>query len=157
MLTDTGFATAVVPRDVLTACTAFSCTPNNFTSAARSRFRKCCASPAIVRCSKNSVLLTLPMPLVVVASPDTSDAYDGVTVATLAMAVRTAVAPEVVRFRPTARTQDVARSADISVRFSTSMDRASTKKAFKVLVDGKAIKGKISWDDFYVLPKGWHK
>lgn len=72
---------------------------------------------------------------------------DGVTVATLAMAVRTAVAPEVVRFRPTARTQDVARSADISVRFSTSMDRASTKKAFKVLVDGKAIKGKITFAD----------
>jgi hypothetical protein len=72
---------------------------------------------------------------------------DGVTVATLAMAVRTAVAPEVVRFRPAARTQDVARTTDISVRFSASMDRASTKKAFKVLVDGKPIKGKITFAD----------
>jgi hypothetical protein len=66
-------------------------------------------------------------------------------VATIAMAVRTAVAPKVVRFRPTARTQDVARTADISVRFSAEMDRASTKKAFKVHVDGKPIKGKITF------------
>jgi Bacterial Ig-like domain len=72
---------------------------------------------------------------------------DGVPVARIAMAVRTAVAPEVVRFRPRARTQDVARPTDISVRFSTPMDRASTKKAFKVLVDGKAIQGKITFGD----------
>src|SRR5918994_813700 len=61
------------------------------------------------------------------------------------MAVRTAVAPEVVRFRPAARTQDVARSTDISVRFSDPMDRASAKNAFKVLVDGKPIKGKVTF------------
>ena len=72
---------------------------------------------------------------------------DGVPVARIAMAVRTAVAPEVVRFRPRPRTQDVARPTDISVRFSVPMDRASTKKAFKVLVDGKAIKGKITFRD----------
>jgi len=72
---------------------------------------------------------------------------DGVPVARIAMAVRTAVAPAVVRFRPRARTQDVARTTDISVRFSQAMDRAATKKAFKVLVDGKAIKGKITFAD----------
>lgn len=72
---------------------------------------------------------------------------DGVAVARIAMAVRTAVAPAVVRFRPKARTPDVARSTDISVRFSQPMDRAATKKAFKVLVDGKAIKGKITFAD----------
>jgi uncharacterized protein YkwD len=72
---------------------------------------------------------------------------DGVAVARIAMAVRTALAPEVVRFRPRARTQDVARTSDISVRFSQAMDRASTKKAFKVLVDGKAVKGKITFGD----------
>ena len=72
---------------------------------------------------------------------------DGVAVARIAMAVRTAVAPEVVRFRPKARTQDVARTADISVRFSAPMDRASTKKAFKVVVDGKSIKGKVTFAD----------
>ena len=70
---------------------------------------------------------------------------DGVPVERIAMAVRTAVAPAVVRFRPAARTQDVARPTDISVRFSQKMDRASTKRAFKVLVAGKPIKGKITF------------
>jgi uncharacterized protein YkwD len=70
---------------------------------------------------------------------------DGIAVAPAALAVRTSVAPEVVRFRPAARTQDVARSADISVRFSRPMDHASTKKAFSLLVDGKAVKGKVTF------------
>lgn len=70
---------------------------------------------------------------------------DGTPVATVAMAVRTAVTPEVVRFRPAARTQDVARPANVSVRFSNPMDRATTKKAFKVLVDGKPVKGKVTF------------
>ena len=70
---------------------------------------------------------------------------DGVLVEKVALAVRTAVAPAVVRFRPTARTQDVARPTDISVRFSTSMDRASAKRAFKVLAAGKPVKGKITF------------
>ena len=70
---------------------------------------------------------------------------DGVPVERIAMAVRTSVAPAVVRFRPAARTQDVARPTDISVRFSQKMDRASTKRAFKVLVAGKPIKGKITF------------
>ena len=72
---------------------------------------------------------------------------DGVAIAKIAMAVRTAVAPAVVRFRPKARTQDVARTTDISVRFSQAMDRATTKKAFKVLVNGKPIKGKVTFAD----------
>lgn len=70
---------------------------------------------------------------------------DGVPVATVAIAVRTAVAPEIVRFRPAARTQDVARHTNISVRFSRPMDRASTKKAFTVVADGKPVKGKITF------------
>jgi uncharacterized protein YkwD len=70
---------------------------------------------------------------------------DGVPVERIAMAVRTSVAPAVVRFRPAARTQDVARPTDISVRFSQRMDRASTKRAFKVLVAGKPVKGKITF------------
>jgi hypothetical protein len=70
---------------------------------------------------------------------------DGVPVAAISLAVRTAVAPEVVRFRPASRTQDVARVADISVRFTRPMDRASTKKAFKVLVDGKPINGTVTF------------
>jgi hypothetical protein len=70
---------------------------------------------------------------------------DGVPVERIAMAVRTAVAPAVVRFRPAPRTQDVARPTEISVRFSQKMDRASTKRAFKVLVAGKSIKGRITF------------
>jgi uncharacterized protein YkwD len=73
--------------------------------------------------------------------------HDGAPVAAVAMAVRTAVTPEIVRFRPAARTQDVARPTDISVRFSRPMDRASTRQAFKVLVDGKPIKGKITFSE----------
>jgi uncharacterized protein YkwD len=70
---------------------------------------------------------------------------DGIAVAATSLAVRTTVAPEVVRFRPATRTQDVARSADISVRFSRPMDHATTKKAFSLLVDGKAVKGTLTF------------
>jgi uncharacterized protein YkwD len=70
---------------------------------------------------------------------------DGIAVEAVTLAVRTSVAPEVVRFRPKARQQDVARVADLSVRFSRPMDRASTKKAFKVLVNGKPVKGTITF------------
>ena len=68
---------------------------------------------------------------------------DGVAVAPVSMAIRTSVAPAVVRFRPTTRAQDIARAADISVRFTRSMDRASTKRAFRVELDGKPIKGTV--------------
>lgn len=70
---------------------------------------------------------------------------DGVEVETASLAVRTAVAPEVVRFRPAAGAEDIERVADISVRFTQPMHRASTKKAFEVLVDGKRIEGTISF------------
>ena len=70
---------------------------------------------------------------------------DGIAVAPTSFAVRTSVAPEIVRFRPAARTQDVARSADISVRFSRPMDHASTKKAFSLLADGKAVQGTVTF------------
>jgi uncharacterized protein YkwD len=70
---------------------------------------------------------------------------DGIAVAATSLAVRTTVAPEVVRFRPAARTQDVPRSAVISVRFSRPMDHATTKKAFSLLVDGKAVKGTLTF------------
>jgi uncharacterized protein YkwD len=70
---------------------------------------------------------------------------DGVPVAAVSLSVRTAVAPEIVRFRPAAKTQDVARVADISVRFTRPMDRVSTKQAFKVLVNGKPITGTVTF------------
>lgn len=60
-----------------------------------------------------------------------------------ALAVRTVTAPSVVRFRPFEKSQDVARDAAISVRFTEPMDRASTKKAFAVTIDDKAVAGRI--------------
>ena len=70
---------------------------------------------------------------------------DGVAVEPVTFAVKTSTAPEIERFRPTGRQQDVARVTNISVRFSRPMDRASTKKAFKALVNGKAIKGTVTF------------
>ena len=68
---------------------------------------------------------------------------DGILVEPTVFDLQTAISPRIVRFRPKAATQDVARNADISVRFSLAMDRASTKKALKVTVDGKAVGGAI--------------
>ena len=59
------------------------------------------------------------------------------------LAVRTARAPSVVRFRPQSGTKDVARAAAISVRFTRPMDRKATKKAFGITADGKAVAGAI--------------
>ncbi len=70
---------------------------------------------------------------------------DGVVIAPVSLAVRTSTAPSVVRFRPRPTTQDVDRGASISVRFTEAMDRATTKRAFTVTVDGKAISGSITF------------
>jgi uncharacterized protein YkwD len=60
------------------------------------------------------------------------------------LVVRTAAIPGVVRFRPVTKSTDVERGANVSVRFTQAMDQASTKRAFSVTVDGKAVEGK-SW------------
>ncbi len=70
---------------------------------------------------------------------------DGLPLEARSLAVRTVKAPAVVRFRPQADARETARDAAISVRFTEPMNRASTAKAFRVEVDGKAIKGTISW------------
>ena len=49
------------------------------------------------------------------------------------------------RVRPAAKSTGVERTAKISVRFSQPMDKAATKKAFSVKVNGKTIKGKVSF------------
>jgi len=67
---------------------------------------------------------------------------DGAAVAAVATTtIRTAKAPHIIRFRPATSTKDVARSAPISVRFSESMDRATTKAAFTVTANGKPVSG----------------
>jgi uncharacterized protein YkwD len=71
---------------------------------------------------------------------------DGAAVMTPdALRVRTIVAPSVVRFRPKDAMTKVERSANVSVRFTTAMQRSSTAKAFRVVVNGKAVQGRITW------------
>lgn len=61
------------------------------------------------------------------------------------LAITTTEAPSVVRFRPLHKSSNVDRGATLSVRFSQSMDRASTAAAFVVTADGKAVAGKASF------------
>lgn len=70
---------------------------------------------------------------------------EGGAIAGASLPVRTLRASSVVRFRPRDDTQDVARGATLSVRFTAAMDRAATTKAFTVQVNGKAIKGKVTF------------
>jgi len=70
---------------------------------------------------------------------------EGGAIADTSLAVRTVAAPAVVRFRPRDDTLDVARDATLSVRFTVAMDRTSATKAFKVLADGRAIPGKVTF------------
>jgi uncharacterized protein YkwD len=62
-----------------------------------------------------------------------------------ALRIRTLAAPTVVRFRPRAGTTKVERGADVSVRFTAAMQRSSTAKGFQVLVNGKAVPGRVTW------------
>ena len=61
------------------------------------------------------------------------------------LTVRTTALPAVVRFRPRSGTDDVERDADLSVRFTRKMDRASTQKAFTAVVNGRRITGALQW------------
>ena len=70
---------------------------------------------------------------------------DGASVDPAILELRTVAAPAVVRFRPRDDTSAVARDAALSVRFDKTMDRASTKAAFKVTVGGKAVAGKVKF------------
>jgi murein DD-endopeptidase MepM/ murein hydrolase activator NlpD len=53
--------------------------------------------------------------------------------------------PAVVRFRPRHGWTDVARTAELSVRFTKAMDHASTEEAFAALIDGTRIAGTYRW------------
>ena len=70
---------------------------------------------------------------------------DGLAFAPARLAVDTVNAPTVVRFRPANKTGKVDRDQAVSVRFTKSMDRASTKAAFKLTADDKPVAGAISW------------
>jgi hypothetical protein len=71
---------------------------------------------------------------------------DGVATTSLApITIRTAKGASVVRFRPFAGSKDIDRTADLSVRFTERMARASTQAAFSATIGTKVIKGKFSW------------
>jgi uncharacterized protein YkwD len=72
---------------------------------------------------------------------------EGASVAPTTLSIRTADVPTVIRFRPSNGTRGMARTADISVRFSKPMDRASTKAAVMVTADGKAVAGTVRFAD----------
>jgi uncharacterized protein YkwD len=57
----------------------------------------------------------------------------------------TTTAPSVVRFRPRSGTEDVARDALVSVRFTAPMDRGSTADAFSVEVNGTEVAGSVDF------------
>jgi len=71
---------------------------------------------------------------------------DGALVAPIApLVVDTAVTPAVVRFRPLSGTEDVPRSANISVRFTKPMDRVTTQRAFAISIKGASVPGTYTW------------
>ncbi len=89
----------------------------------------------------------------VAVAPGLVDA-DGTHVAAVTpLVVDTVLSPAVVRFRPRAGTEEVARDADISVRFTRSMDRAATQRGFMVSVHGTPLRGDYHWaeDDTVVI------
>jgi uncharacterized protein YkwD len=78
---------------------------------------------------------------------DTLRDADGAKVESRPLEVRTATAPRVVRFRPRDGTSNMTRGADLAVRFSEPMDRATTEAAFSATVKGTALKGRLTWKD----------
>ena len=70
---------------------------------------------------------------------------DGEVLDPVAYKVLTVSAPKVVRVNPAAKSKGAERTAKISVRFNQPMDKAATKEALSVKVNGQAIKGKVSF------------
>jgi uncharacterized protein YkwD len=70
---------------------------------------------------------------------------DGSAVSVEPLAVTTTDAPRVIRFRPVDGTRTIDRTAVLSVRFSESMQHATTSAAFRVTAGGKPVAGAISF------------
>jgi uncharacterized protein YkwD len=69
---------------------------------------------------------------------------DGAGVSTAgATTLKTAAAPRVTRFRPANGTTKVERGAALSVRFSESMNKVTTRAAYTVTANGKPVAGKV--------------
>jgi uncharacterized protein YkwD len=80
----------------------------------------------------------------VALAPGTRDS-DGAQIESTALAVRTAAAPAVVRFRPRNGWADVARSQKLSVRFTEPMDHASTEAAWSAVGGTTTLTGTFRW------------
>ncbi len=81
---------------------------------------------------------------------DSSNATDSAGVALLPVApltVQTLAAPEVLKFRPVNHGSTADPNQVLSVRFTVPMNRASTAAAFSVVVNGKRVRGAISWTE----------
>jgi uncharacterized protein YkwD len=71
---------------------------------------------------------------------------DGAALASApSLAIATSQAPRVVRFRPLDKATDVERGATLSVRFSAAMAHTTTRAAFAVSADGKAVVGTVTF------------
>jgi len=73
------------------------------------------------------------------------DASGAPVAETPAFTVTTTSAPAVVRFRPMSNTANVERGSVLSVRFTESMDRRSTKRAWVVTANGQPVAGTVSF------------
>ena len=73
------------------------------------------------------------------------DASGAPVAETPAFTVTTTSAPAVVRFRPMHNTASVERGSVLSVRFTESMDRKSTKRAWVVTANGQPVAGTVSF------------
>jgi uncharacterized protein YkwD len=70
---------------------------------------------------------------------------DGAEIDAPSLVVRTAAVPAVVRFRPRNTWTDVARSQDLSVRFTEPMDHASTEGAWSAVAGTTTFSGAFRW------------
>ena len=70
---------------------------------------------------------------------------DGEVIAPISEQIRTVTAPRVERIRPKNGATGIHRNAKITIRFSQKMDKDSTRDGISVTVNGKAVKGKISF------------
>ena len=69
----------------------------------------------------------------------------GPGVATETAAAPVPALPEIVRFRPRDGWTEVDRNTQLSVRFTTPMDHATTEAAFHATLDGADVAGSIRW------------
>jgi uncharacterized protein YkwD len=72
---------------------------------------------------------------------------DGERLDDVALSIRTVKAPDVLRFRPQAKATGMDRNANISVRFSEPMHPGSTRDAFQLRVNGKAVTGTVRFSE----------